>query len=121
MNQKRYVDITRLSDADALTELESGDSERISTALLSIGLHSADWAAAQQVAVRFLKSESETIVAAAVLSIAHSARAGKYVLKSAFDSLRELGSNELFAGRVQDAMDDITMFASVISDSGNVE
>jgi hypothetical protein len=111
MSGLKYEQIGPMSRDEAEAALSSGDYHLMARALISIGLHDMDWQWVQQQAIRFLSHRNEILVSAAILSIAHTARVNQAIDKAiVIPALKAVAAEDAkYAGRVQDALDDIRM------------
>jgi hypothetical protein len=111
MYTPQYEHIAFVSHADAEAALESGNLELMARTLIALGLHDSDWRWVQQQCLRFLSHSSEIVVSAAVLSLAHTARVNQSIDKDVVvPALQALVADSRYAGKIQDALDDIDVF-----------
>lgn len=91
--------------------MASGDYKRMAVTLIALGLHDSDWRWVQEQGLRFLSHDSEIVVSAAILSLAYTARVNQSINKDVvIPALRAIAGDPRYAGRVEDALDDIDMF-----------
>lgn len=110
----KFEEIGPISREDAEARLNSMNPDVLASTLISIGLHDDDWKWGQQLAVKFFSHQNESVVSAAILSLAHSVRVNKAVDKTlAIPALHKLAVDSRFIGKVQDALDDISAFAGL--------
>ncbi len=108
----RYHDIGPLSHSEAEAIFDSGDVRQMATALVALGLHDHDWKWVQEQCLRFLSHESEVMVSAAIVSLGHTARINRTIDKDVvLPALQSVAVDPRFTGKVQDALDDIDLFA----------
>ena len=111
MSTLKYDEIGPVSHAGAEVAFDSGNLELIARTLIALGLHDDDWRWVQQQALRFLSHNSETVVSAAILSLAHTARVNQSIDKDkVIPALEAIAEDPRYAGRIQDALDDIYIF-----------
>ena len=104
----KYEQIDPVSREEAEANFVSGDIELIARTLIAIGLHDEDWKWVEQQGLCFLLHEHEVVVSAAILSLAYTARVNGIIDKERVTSaLQKLAHDSRYAGRVQDALDDI--------------
>jgi hypothetical protein len=107
----KYEEMDSVSHAEAERVFSSGDCERIARALVALGLHDRDWKWVQVQCLRFLRDRSEIVVSAAILALAHTARVNRALDRDIVaNALTELAADVRYAGKVQDALDDISIF-----------
>jgi hypothetical protein len=106
-----FEDIGPVTRAEAEAQLRSEVPEVMAKALIALGLHDEDWKWVQQVCLRFLSHDSESVVSAAILSLGHTARINESIDKElVIQALQTVAGDPRYAGRVQDVLDDIDMF-----------
>jgi hypothetical protein len=111
MQNLEYEEIRPISHTEAEEALASNDFHSIARTLIAIGLHDEDWRWVQRHALEYLPHESEVVVSAAILSLAHTARVNRAVDKDlVIPALQSIASDSRYTGKVQDALDDIEMF-----------
>ncbi|HZV07457.1 MAG TPA: hypothetical protein VE999_20400 [Gemmataceae bacterium] len=111
MGTLKYEEIDPVSHSEAEAVFESDDPLRIARTLIAIGLHDHDWEWVQQHGLRFLSNTSEVVVSAAILSLAHTARVNQSIdLDLVVPALQKVATDQRYAGKVQDAIDDIEKF-----------
>jgi len=107
----KYEEMNSVSHADAERVFSSADCERIARTLVGLGLHDRDWKWVQERCLRFLSNPSELVVSAAILALAHTARVNRTLDRDVVvTALRDLATDIRYAGKVQDALDDISIF-----------
>lgn len=108
----KYEDMPPIGRDEAVAELESEDTERISRALVRLALHEADRSWMEDVIATHLQSPDPWIRGVAATCAGHVAR-----LHRALDTERlvplieRLASDPSTAGRMEDALEDIDTFA----------
>ena len=111
MHALKYEEIGPVSHAEAQASFGSGDVQLIARTLIALGLHDGDWKWVQQQGLRFLSHNSEVVVSAAILSLAHTARVNRSIDKGeVVRALQAIATDPRYAGKVQDALDDIDMY-----------
>ena len=109
----KYEEIRPQTHIEADDALDSDDPQVIARTLISIGLHDEDWRWVQDRALRYLSHENEVVVSAAILSLAHTARANQSIDKNlVIPALQSVATDSRYTGKVQDALDDIDIFVS---------
>lgn len=112
MRDLKYEEIHPMSHAEADEALASDDHHSIGRTLIAIGLHDEDWRWVQHLALKYLFHDSEVVVSAAILSLAHTARVNRSIDKDlVIPALQSIASDSRYTGKAQDALDDIGMFA----------
>ena len=112
MEHFRYEEIQPLSHAEADKALSGDDTHLIARTLIAIGLHDDDSQWVQRHALRFLSHDSEVVVSAAILSLAHTARVNRSIDEaSVIPALQAVAADSRYTGKVQDALDDISIYA----------
>lgn len=113
MGSLSYEEIGPVSHAEAEAIFSSGDAEQMAKTLIALGLHDEDWKWVQQRCLQFLTHASQTVVSAAILSLGHTARRNRSIDKDVVvPALQAVANDSRYAGKVQDALDDIEAFAS---------
>jgi hypothetical protein len=111
MDGLRYEDIGPVSHIDAEAAFESARPETIATTLIALGLHGDDIQWIQEKCLSYLTHTNQIVVSAAIVSLGHAARANRTIDKQVVvPALRALAGDPRYAGRVQDALDDIETF-----------
>jgi hypothetical protein len=111
MQKLEYEEIRPMSHAEAEEALAGNDPRSIARTLIAIGLHDEDWPWVQRHALKYLPHESEVVVSAAILSLAHTARVNRAIDKDlVIPALQSIANDSRYTGKAQDAMDDIDMF-----------
>lgn len=111
MQKLEYEEIRPISHSEADEALASDDPRSIARTLIAIGLHDEDWPWVQRQALKYLSHESEVVVSAAILSLAHTARVNRAIDKDlVIPALQSIASDPRYSGKAQDALDDIEMF-----------
>lgn len=102
-----------ISKEEALEAFEAEDKTRICEALVSIAFHEADWHWAQEVCLRFLLDETESlhIRGVAATCLGHLARIHRTLDKErVVAALSRFLQVPALKGQAQDALDDIEIF-----------
>ena len=108
----KYKKIEMMSKEHALIELASNDSKRISKALLSLTLHENDYDWLSRLCIRYLNYDDRNVQSTAIQSIGHIARLhGRIDKTRVIPILEKLKKVDELSGKVEDALDDISMFA----------
>ncbi len=108
MANLEYQELRPLSHTEADEALSSDDHLLIARTLIAIGLHDEDWRWVQHHALGFLSHGSEVVVSAAILALAHTARVNRSIERNmVIPALHALATDSRYAGKVQDALDDI--------------
>src|SRR5437016_4264327 len=111
MHAFSYEEIAPVPRSEAEAHLRSGDPEVVAKTLIALGLHDEDRRWVQQQCLRFLSHDTEVVVSAAILSLGHTARVNRSIDKEVvIPALRAVACDPRYAGRVQDALDDIDIF-----------
>ncbi|MFC6011790.1 hypothetical protein [Nocardia lasii] len=108
----RYEEPEPIDRAAAIVMLESGDAEQAESAIIQLALSDPDgnWVILQ--ALRLLKSRIGSVRATAATAIGHVARIHGSVDKdTVLPALHALMTDPETAGRAEDALDDIEIFA----------
>ena len=107
----KYEEIGPVSHDEAEANLVSGNLKVMSRTLIALGLHDDDWKWVQTEAMKFLRHDSEVVVSAAILALAHTARVNGVIDKDlVVPALRAIAADKRYTGEVQDALDDFEMF-----------
>lgn len=108
----QFQQVSPISKSEAIAALESGDSSQICNALVSIACCENDWRWAQDKCLAFLVSSSPEISGLAATCLGHIARVHKTLDKEhVVAALRKQLKNPDIAGQVEDALEDIGLFA----------
>ena len=111
MQHLEYEEILPVSFSDANRDLASNDINLIARTLIAIGMHDDDWRWVQYHGLSFLSHRSELVVSAAILSLAHTARVNRSIDGAVvIPALQAVAADPRFAGKVQDALDDIELY-----------
>ncbi|AUO21674.1 MULTISPECIES: hypothetical protein [unclassified Pseudomonas] len=107
----RYHDPS-LSHDEAISLLATNDLNKITEALISIGLNETDATWAQETCLRYVSNDDENIASAAIIAIGHIARRfGELDMAKISPALQQAKTKSPFlSGAVQDTLDDIHMF-----------
>lgn len=97
---------------DALQVFASGDARQICRALVSVAFHERDWQWAQEQCLRFLAHDEAEISGLAATCLGHIARIhGILDKEQVVTALRQRLGDPRITGQIDDALDDIAMFA----------
>lgn len=108
----QFQQISPISKAEAIAAFESGNSNQICNALVSIACCESDWRWAQEKCLHFLENEDPEISGLAATCLGHIARVQKTLDKErVVAALRKQLKNPDIAGQVEDALEDIGLFA----------
>jgi len=106
-----YVEIPPITKADALKAFLGNEPAEIAHALLCITWHIDDWQWVQDRCLHFLDSLVPNVRNTAIMCLGHLARIhGKLNKRDVIAELAKLQSDPEYAGRAEDAMDDIEMY-----------
>jgi len=109
---QQFHQVLPISRDDALIALASGDSEQICKALVSVAFHESDWRWAQEKCLELLENDDADVSGLAATCLGHIARVQKKLDKErVLTALRQRLVYGDIAGRIEDAIDDIEMFA----------
>lgn len=108
----QFQQISPISKAEAAVAFESSNVTQICNALVSIACCENDWRWAQDKCLAFLVSDSPEISGLAATCLGHIARVHKTLDKErVVAALRKQLKNPDIAGQVEDALEDIELFA----------
>ncbi|KAA0945087.1 MULTISPECIES: hypothetical protein [unclassified Pseudomonas] len=107
----RYHDPS-LSRNEAISFLATKDLNKVTEALISIGLNETDATWAQETCLQYVSNPDEDIASAAIIAIGHIARRfGELNMAKVAPALQQAKRKSPFlSGAVQDTLDDIQMF-----------
>ncbi|KAB0566298.1 hypothetical protein C9383_01080 [Pseudomonas palleroniana] len=107
----RYHD-PDLSHDEAIRDLATGDTEKATTALISIGLNETDGAWAQDTCLMYVNHHDSMIASAAIVAIGHIARRfGALDMTKVSPALQQAERKDpSLRGVIGSALDDIEMF-----------
>ncbi|MDR2988034.1 MAG: hypothetical protein LBV34_24670 [Nocardiopsaceae bacterium] len=101
------------AERDELAQaLSRGDKHRTAEALIGLVFHDPDWKWLQEQCVEFLEHPDPENRGLAVTSLGHIARIHGTLDSNVVKRLQSLLDDPTLAGRVQDALNDIEMFAA---------
>lgn len=101
-----------ISQIEAMESLASGDPVDVCKALVAIAFHESDWRWAQDRCLELLRSSDPSISGLAATCLGHIARIHRKIDKDiVLPALQALRADPDIGGRVDDAIDDISMFA----------
>ena len=107
----RYEDVESTSREEAELAFASQDPDRVARALVAAALHDPDWKWVQDWCLRFIDGSDQTVRRIAVTCLGHLARLHRTMdIDRVLPLLNDLRSDEVLAGRVDDALDDIHTF-----------
>jgi hypothetical protein len=109
---ERFHQVPQISRDDALEAFATGDPEQICKALLSVAFHESDWRWVQDKCLEFFASDDPNVSGLAATCLGHIARIHRTLDKERVVAAlgKRLGDPSI-AGRIEDALDDIEMFA----------
>ena len=108
----QYEDAPALSREQAESMMDSGSADDKIRALLSVTLNGEDRRWVEQRCLDFLDGEDPSVRRIAVICLGHLARIhGELDLQTVLPRLERLSDDPAVAGEVEDALDDISMFA----------
>ena len=108
----RYEDVAPVTKDQALVAFASQDANRIVHALLGTAYHESDWEWVQDWCLRFLESTEPAVRNTAITCLGHLARIHKKINKAkVMGALRSHLKDAGCEGRIEDAIDDIEVFA----------
>lgn len=97
--------------------LAQGDGDEIAEALIGLALNDPDWKWLQDLCLGLVDHVESAVRAAALTSLGHIARIHGRIERSRVEpKLRQILDDSVLAGRAQDALDDIAVFAAGIPD-----
>ncbi len=107
----QHETLSPMDREEARLELESGDAERVSCALVRLALHEPDRAFVEDVLAIHLQAPDAWVRGVAATCVGHVARVHRAVdAPRLVPLLRRLSADARTAGRVEDALSDIEMF-----------
>ena len=107
----KYVELEPTSRAQLAQELDSGDRDRVSTALVQAALHDHDRCWLEDLLATYLEHSDPWIRGVAATCTGHVARIhGDLDLARMLPLLRRLLTEEETLGRAEDALSDIDVF-----------
>lgn len=108
-----YQSLTPLSRDDALELMSSSDKRAAGEAILRVALHDPDGGWVTDRALELLNSSDAQLRIAAATALGHVARTHRSIDQArVVPALRRLLDNPATAGRAEDALDDIEVFAN---------
>jgi len=111
MSEFTYQSVFPISRANAERTFAEGDSKAIADALLGLAYYDEDWRWVQDVCLRYLAGEDESLKATAATCLAHLARIhGKIDKEKVIPALRALRNHPIISGYIDDALGDIDHF-----------
>ncbi len=107
----RYEKSVLLTHVEAETIFGNGEPNLIARALIASSLSDTDWQWVQRQALLLLTNDSEIVVSAAIIALAHTARVNQTInLDLVLPALQAVAADTRYRGKVADALDDIQMF-----------
>ncbi len=97
----------------AETAIASSSADEAGHALISVALHERDPTWAENFCLRGLQDPREEVLAAAITGLGHFARLHRKVSPKVIQALGEFHGDAVVGGLVEDALDDIKIFAGV--------
>jgi hypothetical protein len=108
----KYEEPAKIDRADAETAFATGDSERISDALVRFAYHDPEWRWVQDTCLQFLDHPDTSVRGVAATCLGHVARIhGRIDGLRVVPALRRLLPIDEVGGPAEDALDDIAIFA----------
>lgn len=115
----KYEELGPIGRREALAELSSGDTGRVTRALVRVALHESDRKWVEDLIAAHLESSDRSVCGVAVTCAGHVARIhGALDTARLLPMIRRLASDPDVAGRVADALDDIEMYVGVPPSAG---
>lgn len=113
MNNGEYNEVQKLDLKNVMSELNSGEVQRIVNALLGLAFHDEDWKGVQDLCIQYSNHPHYNVKGIAILCFGHLARIhGKLetekVLPIVKKALRD--SNDFVVGHANSALGDIQFF-----------
>lgn len=107
----KYENPQVLSKEEAIIQFESGVTDELCKALVSVTYHLEDWEWVESQCLEFLDNHDSEVRGLAATCLGHIARIHRKLHKDlVIPRLKKLESDPEIAGRVEDAMDDIEMY-----------
>jgi len=108
----QYEDVVPVDKEKAAQTFQSNDSDKIVHAMLGVTYHESDWEWVQEWCLRFLDSTDPALRNVAIICLGHLARIHKKLDKTkVVSALRSHLKEPEYAGRIENALEDIEMFA----------
>jgi hypothetical protein len=108
----RYYNVFPIDKDAAERIFSSGDVEKTCHALVAVALHENDWKWVQDKCLYFLMNDNPEISGLAATCLGHIARIHRQIEKDKVIPLLKSRLNDTrITGRIEDALDDIDMFA----------
>jgi len=112
MTKRKYKSIEKVTREKALNDLSSGNSMKMSEALLSLAYYEQDYDWLLNLCLKYLDFKNLEVKSTAILCFSHIARThGKINKRLIIPKLRAL-SEEIpeLSGRIEDVLEDIDIF-----------
>jgi hypothetical protein len=110
----QYREITPVDRHEAEAIFDQDDLDIIRLTLLRVAYHEPDYVWAQDCCLRFCNHQDSQVRSVAALCLGHIARIHRQLdLNKVMPVLRRLLTDELTAGRAEDALDDIKRYIIV--------
>jgi hypothetical protein len=107
-----YETVEPVTKDEAQAAFDSREVDRIIHAMLGAAYYESDWEWVQDWCLRFLESNDSSLRNTAIACLGHLARIHKKIDKTkVVSALRRHLKHPEYEGRVEDAIDDIEMFA----------
>ena len=107
----KYHEVVPISRQDAALAFSSGSPRDITHSLIRVVYHDPDWRWAQELCIEYAKHPDSSVAGLAVTCFGHLARIhGELDLERVLPILEELKQDEEIAGRVEEALDDISIY-----------
>ena len=109
----KYEELTPITREELNMALMGSKPDEAARAILRMALHEPDLAWAETKCLAALRDSRPEVKAAAITALGHLARIHHALIHPAVvDELRSLQDDPRFAGLAEDALDDVSMFAS---------
>ncbi|MEV4240874.1 MULTISPECIES: HEAT repeat domain-containing protein [unclassified Nocardia] len=106
-----YQSLEPIGRNEAIAMLDSEDNLAVSQAILRLALHDPDGGWVTDRALALLENPDPNVRSGAVTALGHIARIHRAIdTDRVVPALRELVNDPIIGGRVEDALDDITVF-----------
>ncbi|CAM3269836.1 hypothetical protein SAMN04490207_2289 [Pseudomonas gessardii] len=101
-----------MSHEEVVNSLAAGDECKVATALISIGLNEKNGVWAQEICLRHMSHDNQTIASAAIVAIGHIARRFRALDTAKVSTAMQYAvqKHPSLSGVISSAQDDIEMF-----------
>lgn len=108
----QYEKLPKITKEQAESKLKTVQGEDLCLLLLSM-CELEDWKWVQDIYIRYLNSNDQWVLGAAITALGHLARiAGKIEKNKVIEALNKISStNPMIKGKIDNAINDINMFA----------